>query len=34
VQFDLEIESQEHPERAKLLGEQIREYAKWRRNNE
>jgi len=34
VQFDLEIESQEHPERAKLLGEQIREYAKWRRSNE
>src|SRR6516225_9091274 len=34
VQFDLEIESQENPERAELLGEQIREYAKWRRNNE
>jgi KDO2-lipid IV(A) lauroyltransferase len=34
VQFDLEIESQEHPERAKVLGEQIREYAKWRRANE
>jgi len=34
VQFDLEIESQEHPERAKLLGEQIREYAKWRRDND
>jgi len=31
LQFDLEIESQEHPERAKLLGEQIREYARWRR---
>ena len=34
VQFDLEIGSQEHPERAKVLGEQIREYVKWRRKNE
>jgi Kdo2-lipid IVA lauroyltransferase/acyltransferase len=34
IQFDLEIESQEHPERAKALGEQIRAYAKWRRTNE
>jgi KDO2-lipid IV(A) lauroyltransferase len=34
VQFDLEIESQEHPERAKVLGAQIREYVKWRRTNE
>ena len=34
VQFDLEIESQEHPERAELLGKQIREYLKWRRKNE
>jgi Kdo2-lipid IVA lauroyltransferase/acyltransferase len=34
VQFDLEIESQEHPERAKVLGEQIRQYTKWRRTNE
>jgi hypothetical protein len=34
LQFDLEIESQEHPERAKLLGEQIREYARWCRDND
>ena len=34
LQFDLEIESQEHPERAKLLGEQIREYGRWRRDND
>jgi Kdo2-lipid IVA lauroyltransferase/acyltransferase len=34
IQFDLEIESQEHPERAKALGEQIRAYAKWRRTRE
>jgi KDO2-lipid IV(A) lauroyltransferase len=34
VQFDLEIERQEHPERAKPLGEQIRGYARWRRDND
>jgi Kdo2-lipid IVA lauroyltransferase/acyltransferase len=34
TQFDLEIESQEHPERAKLLGEQIREQARRRRDRE
>jgi Kdo2-lipid IVA lauroyltransferase/acyltransferase len=34
VQFDLEIESQESPERARVLGEQIRKYAKWRRTND
>jgi hypothetical protein len=31
-QFDLEIESQENPEKAKLLGKQIREHARWHRN--
>jgi KDO2-lipid IV(A) lauroyltransferase len=34
TQFDLEIESQEHPERAKNLGEQIREHARRRRERE
>jgi Kdo2-lipid IVA lauroyltransferase/acyltransferase len=34
TQFDLEIESQEHPERAKILGEQIREHARRRRERE
>ena len=34
TQFDLEIESQEHPERAKILGEQIREYSKRKRDKE
>jgi hypothetical protein len=34
TQFDLEIESQEHPEKAKALSEQIREHARWRRERE
>jgi KDO2-lipid IV(A) lauroyltransferase len=34
TQFDLEIESQEHPEKAKALGEQIREHARWQRERE
>jgi KDO2-lipid IV(A) lauroyltransferase len=31
TQFDLEIESQEYPEKAKSLGELIREHARWHR---
>jgi KDO2-lipid IV(A) lauroyltransferase len=34
TQFDLEIESLEHPEKAKALSEQIREHARWRREHE
>jgi Kdo2-lipid IVA lauroyltransferase/acyltransferase len=34
TQFDLEIESHEHPEKAKLLSEQIRDHARWRRERE
>ena len=34
TQFDLEIESLEHPENAKALSEQIREHARWRREHE
>ncbi len=31
TQFDLEVESQEHPEKADSLAEQIRDHARWRR---
>ncbi len=31
TQFDLEVESQEHPEKAQSLAEQIREHARWQR---
>jgi KDO2-lipid IV(A) lauroyltransferase len=34
TQFDLEIESQENPEKAKVLAEQIREHARWQRERE
>jgi KDO2-lipid IV(A) lauroyltransferase len=34
TQFDLEVESQENPERAKALSEQIREHARWQRERE
>jgi KDO2-lipid IV(A) lauroyltransferase len=34
TQFDLEIESYEHPENAKALGEQIREHARRQRERE
>jgi Kdo2-lipid IVA lauroyltransferase/acyltransferase len=34
TQFDLEIESQEHPEKAKILTEQIREHARRQRERE
>jgi KDO2-lipid IV(A) lauroyltransferase len=34
TQFDLEIESLESPEKAKALGEQIREHARWQRERE
>jgi Kdo2-lipid IVA lauroyltransferase/acyltransferase len=34
TQFDLEIESHEHPEKAKALSEQIREHARWQRERE
>lgn len=34
TQFDLEIERQEHPEKAKALGDQIRKHARWRRERE
>jgi KDO2-lipid IV(A) lauroyltransferase len=34
TQFDLEIESQENPEKAKTLNEQIREHARWQRERE
>src|SRR5271165_3873545 len=33
-QFDLEIESQENPEKARFLGEQIREHARWHRDQD
>ena len=33
-QFDLEIESQENPEKARVLGEQIREHARWHRDRD
>jgi Kdo2-lipid IVA lauroyltransferase/acyltransferase len=33
-QFDLEIESQENPEKAKFLGEQIREHTRWHRDRD
>jgi Kdo2-lipid IVA lauroyltransferase/acyltransferase len=31
TQFDLEVESQEHPEKAESLAEQIRDHARWQR---
>jgi KDO2-lipid IV(A) lauroyltransferase len=31
TQFDLEVESQEHPEKAQSLAEQIRDHARWHR---
>jgi Kdo2-lipid IVA lauroyltransferase/acyltransferase len=34
TQFDLEIESQVHPEKAKALGAQIRDHARWQRERE
>ena len=34
TQFDLEVESQENPEKAKALSEQIREHARWQRERE
>jgi Kdo2-lipid IVA lauroyltransferase/acyltransferase len=34
TQFDLEIESLENPDKAKALGEQIREHARWQRERE
>ena len=34
TQFDLEVESQQNPEKAKALSEQIREHARWQRERE
>jgi len=32
TQFDLEVESQEHPEKAQSLAQQIRDHARWHRD--
>ena len=34
TQFDLEVESQQNPEKAKILSEQIREHVRWQRQHE
>jgi Kdo2-lipid IVA lauroyltransferase/acyltransferase len=34
TQFDLEVESQQNPEKAKALSEQIREHARWQRERD